>query len=184
MAGKWDYSGVDSVCYSDSKQESYKKAGEFFGESPVEDWGGGTGWAKRYIKGKYRNIDGSPHKNVDEVVDLADYTSTGWNILIRQVLGCAGEVWKKILANALKSFDKKLCVIISTPLVDSTREGNLEPEVKSDGTVIKDSYIKENYFNREDLLTNVPDGFKITEETIPTEQYYSQDWIIYVERTA
>jgi len=163
-----DYSGVDSVCYSDSKQESYKKAGEFFGELPVEDWGGGTGWVKRYIKGKYRNIDGSPHPQVDEVVDLADYTSTGWNILIRQVLGCAGGVWKQILANALKSFDKKLCIIIGTPFVETT--------------LTQGDFIKENYFNKQDLLANIPEGLKVTEETVDTDQYYQRDWIIYVEK--
>jgi len=34
-------------------------------DQPVEDWGGGTGWAKMYFTGSYKNIDGSAHKNVD-----------------------------------------------------------------------------------------------------------------------
>ena len=182
MAGKWDYSGVSEVCYSDVKQESYKKAAAFFGDLPVEDWGGGTGWVRRYIKGKYRNIDGSPHPNVDEVVDLAVYKSNGYNILIRQVLGCAGDVWKKIVINALKSFDKKLCIIVSTPFVSKTREGNLEPVVLSDGTIVKNSYIKENYFSKQEILDFFAQDYIISYETIPTEQYYHSDWVLYVEK--
>jgi len=50
MLNKWDYSGADSVCYSDENCESYKKAAEFLGpDQPVEDWGGGTGWGKVVI---------------------------------------------------------------------------------------------------------------------------------------
>ena len=109
---QYDYSKVDQVCYSDSKCESYKKAVEFLGaDQPVEDWGGGTGWAKRYFTGSYKNIDGSEHKNVDVVADLVKYRSKIDNILIRQVLESNPD-WQTILNNAKKSFTKKLCLVI------------------------------------------------------------------------
>lgn len=181
-AGKWDYSGVDDVCYSDINQESYKKAIAFLDDGiPIEDWGGGTGWARKFVvSSSYRNIDGSPHPNVDEVVDLATYKSSGYNILLRQVLGCAGSEWKKILRNAVQSFENKLCIVIGTPLVETTQEGNQEPVVLADGTETGE-YIQEYYFKKEDIINNFSD-FNITEEIINTNQYYGQDWIIYVER--
>ena len=33
MLNKWDYSGADQMCFSDVKQESYKKAAEFLGDT-------------------------------------------------------------------------------------------------------------------------------------------------------
>jgi len=49
MLNKWNYSSRGQVCYSDPKQESYKKAAKFLGDT-VEDWGCGTGWVKKYFK--------------------------------------------------------------------------------------------------------------------------------------
>lgn len=177
---KWDYSGVSHVCYSDPECLSYKKAAEFLGaDQPVEDWGGGTGWAKRYFTGPYKNIDGSPHPNVDVVADLTKYKSKVDNILIRQVLECNPD-WKMILRNAVMSFNKKLCIIIGTPLVETTREGESNPVVKADGTHTGE-YIQEMYFAKADLLADLP-GFKITEEEVDTNQYYHKDHIFYVEK--
>lgn len=184
--GKWDYSGIDDVCYADPNCEPYKKAADFLGrDRPVEDWGGGTGWARRYFTGPYKNIDGSPHKNVHEVADLAEYVSSVENILMKQVL--ENDVnWRKFLENAKKSFTKKFCLIVGTPLVKKTRLGPVNPVVLADGTVVKDLVIQEIYFNKQDILDYFPEseGYKVTEETIKTEQYYCQDWILYVEKVS
>lgn len=173
-AGKWDYSKVDDVCYSDPKCESYKKAAAFLGDS-VEDWGGGTGWARRYFS-DYRNIDCNPHKRVDEVVDLTSYSSNVDNILIRQVLE-SNTQWRDILENAMKSFNKKLCIVLGTPFVRKTREGPKNP-VPSGG------YIQEMYFKKKDILDYFPEsgGYKVSSEYIKTNQYYHKDWILYVEK--
>ena len=179
MLNKWDYSGVDSVCYSDVKQESYKKSAEFLGDT-VEDWGCGTGWSKKYFK-TYRGIDGSPHKNVDEIVDLVNYTSDVDNILLRQVLEL-NVGWRKILENIKKSFRKKLCIVIFTPFSDTTKIGEVEKVLTSKGVETgKDLNLM--YFNKEDILNYFPSTeFKVTEEVIKTGQGYNQDWIIYIER--
>lgn len=181
MLNKWDYSGVDEVCYSDDKCISYQKAADFLGDT-VEDWGCGTAWAKRYFK-NYRGIDGSPHKYVDEVVDLIHYTSDVDNILMRQVLEC-NEDWKVILENVIKSFKKKFCLIVFTPFADETHVAEVEPVIRLDHTP-DERTISIIYFNKQDILNYFPasDGFLVSEESITTNQGYGRDWILYVERT-
>ena len=184
MINKWDYSGIDDVCYADEFQESYKKPAEFIGkDQPVEDWGGGTGWARRYFT-NYKNIDFSPHKNVDVVADLATYNSKAENILMKQVLE-NDERWERILRNVVRSFSKKFCLVVGTPLVSETRLGPVNPVVRADGTVEKDVLIQEIYFAKKDILAFFPPNkYKVSEETIKTNQYYNQDWILYVEKIA
>lgn len=175
---KWDYSGVSDVCYSDVKQESYKKAAAFLVDN-VEDWGGGTSWASRYFK-NYRNVEGSQNENVDEVADLVEYTSDVENILMREVLEYNTE-WKKILENVKKSFRKKFCLIVSTPFVDKTRIGVWHKPVKADGSH-GEGVIPEMYFNPQDIRDLFKD-YKTSEEDIKTDHLYGHDWIYYVEKT-
>lgn len=177
--GKWDYTGISDVAYSDSEYASYKKAAEFLGDT-VEDWGGGTGWARRYFE-NYRNVDFSSHPNVDEVADLKEYTSDVENILIRQVIDAEPQ-WQQILENAKKSFSKKLCLIIGTPFVRKTRLGPRDPVFLADGTETGD-YYQEMYFKKQDILDMFPqDQYKLSEEIVKTKQYYHRDWILYVEK--
>ena len=184
MLDKWDYSLVADVCYSDSKCISYKKAAEFLGPTePVEDWGGGTGWAKRYFTGSYINIDGSAHRNVDVIADLVKYTSSIDNILLRQVLGSNPE-WQQILKNVKRSFKKKLCIVVCTELVDETTFGSVRPVCSAEGVIIEEKTIQEVLFNKHDILDYFPEkeGYKVEEEEIATEQYIGTDWILYVEK--
>lgn len=177
MLNIWDYSGVDEVCYADEKQESYKKAAEFLGDS-CEDWGCGTGWAKRYFT-KYKGIDGSQAKYVNEVADLVNYTSSVDNILMREVLEYNIE-WKKILDNVKKSFKKKFCLIISTPFVEETKISLVEKVFRVGRGIVE---ITEFCFNKQDILDFFPDReYKLKEETIETNHLYGQDWILYVEK--
>lgn len=176
---KWDYQPQTMVCYSDSECASYKKSAEFLGDT-VEDWGGGTGWSKKYFK-NYRNIDGTPHPNVDEVADLTEYTSRVDNILMRQTLETSYE-WRKMLENAINSFKKKFCLIVFTPFVDETRVGPLNPVIDRNG-VDTGATTPDIYFNKQDILDYFPlDRFKIREEEVATKQGYQRDWILYVER--
>lgn len=166
MKNKWKYTG--SVMFSDIKQESYKKAAEFLGDT-VEDWGCGTGWAKRFFK-NYHGIDGSPSEFVlpEDTVDLVDYTSDVDSILMREVLEYNTK-WKKILKNVKRSFKKKLCLIISTPFAEKTHIDTWYGE------------IPELRFKKEDILKQFKDC-KTKEETIKTNHLYGQDWILYVEK--
>lgn len=180
MKNKWDYSGVDQVCYSDPKQESYIKSANFLGDT-VEDWGCGTCWSKQYFK-NYRGIDGSPSKYTDEVVDLVEYTSNVDNILMRQVLELNKD-WKKILENVKKSFKKKFCLIIFTPFAKKTHIEETAPVLDANGKKIGNDEIAIIYFNKNDILNYFPKSeFKIKEEIVKTEQGYERDWILYVER--
>lgn len=181
MKNKWDYSGASEMCFSDTKQESYIKAAEFLGDT-VEDWGGGTGWAKMFFK-NYRNVDGSLHPNVNEQVDLVEYTSNVDNILVRQVLELNKD-WRKILENVKKSFRKRFCLVIYTPQVNKTRVGHLHLPVRADGTKMnKDMVISEMYFNKNDILDYFPKReYKTKEEYINTKQGYNKEWILYVEK--
>ena len=177
MLNKWKYGKVGQVCYSDPKQESYKKAAKFLG-GEVEDWGCGTGWAKKYFK-NYKGIDGSPSEFVkpDEIVDIVNYTSNVNNILMREVLEYNIK-WKRIIDNVKKSFKKKFCLIISTPFADETHVG---AEYKSIAKGV--GMIPEILFKKQDILDMFPKtDFKLKEETIKTNHLYNQDWILYVER--
>lgn len=180
IKGLWDYSGVEHMCFSDHDQASYKKAATFLGDT-VEDWGCGTGWAERYFK-NYKGIDGSASKYLKEedTVDLRHYTSKVENILLRQTLECCGD-WRLVLNNAIRSFEKKLCIVISTPLVEETRIGSSERMRTADNRLA--SVIEEIFFKKQDLLNFFPESrFKISEETVKTNQGYGEDWILYVEK--
>jgi hypothetical protein len=180
MLNKWDHSKVEDACYSDPDCESYKRAREFLGDS-VEDWGCGTAWAKQYFA-NYRGIDGSYHKNVNEVVDLVHYTSSVDNILLRQVVE-ANHEWKQIIENAKKSFKKKLCLIIYTPFAEETTVNSLHTPVRADGSKMTGEEIPEIFFKRQDILDCfLVEEYKVREEEIATRQGYNRDWIIYVEK--
>ena len=179
ILGKWDYSKIEEACYSDPKCESYIKGAEYLGDS-CEDWGGGTGWAGKYFK-EYRNVEGSAHKNVDEIADLAEYTSDVDNIFMRQVLE-TNKDWRKILDNVKKSFKKKFCLVVYTPEVEVTKVGSTHIPVDGNNNKME-GILYEIHFNRQDIRDCFPDGeFKVSEEVVKTKQGYGEDWIFYVER--
>jgi len=165
MLNKWNYEG-DEICYGD--EYSYQKASEFLVDN-VEDWGCGTMWAKRYFK-NYKGIDGSYCKQVTEIIDLENYTSSVDNILMRQVLEHNHE-WRKILENVQKSFKKKFCLIIHTPLVDETTVLSIDPT--NDAPNIS--------FKLQDILDYFPDC-KVTQEDIKTTFEYGVETILCIER--
>jgi hypothetical protein len=177
----WDYSGVDQVCFSDSEQGSYKKAAQFLGDT-VEDWGGGTGWAKQFFT-NYTNIDGSVSNHTDIHADLTEYTSDCDNILMRQALEANAE-WDKILDNVKASFNNKFCLVIMTPFSDETHIYVTEPVIEANGQEREGAFISLYSFNKQDILDKFPqDEFSISEETIETQQGYGEEWILYVTRT-
>lgn len=173
MLNKWDYSGVADMVFGTF--EAYEKPAEFLGDT-VEDWGCGTAWAKNYFK-NYRGIDGSYHENVDEIVDLQEYTSDVDNILMRQVLEVCGD-WRKVLENVKKSFKKKFCLVLYTPFIRKTKVVDSVVSIKADGTRMGDDMVTEVYnFKKKDILDYFPkDEFNVKEEKI------GKEWILYVER--
>ncbi len=164
MKYKWNYKDMSDVCYGE--EIVYQKAADFLGDT-VEDWGCGTGWARRYFT-NYKGIDGSLGF-VTETIDLVDYTSDVENILIRQVIEHNHD-WKKILENAYKSFSKKLCLTIHTPLADETKV-----------ITRNESDIPDISFKLQDLKDCFP-NCKITEEILLTKFEYATELILYIEK--
>ena len=99
----------------------YIAAAFLTGCSEIEDWGCGAGGFRQFCPGEYIGVDGSRTPFANKLVELTTYRSNVEGILLRHVLE-HNYNWPKILEGAVKSFRKKLCVVLFTPLVDTTRE--------------------------------------------------------------
>ena len=120
MLNKWAghrkaTAGNDQGCYG--IETTYAKAAQFLNDGPVEDWGCGKAYAKKFFTVPYTGLDGTPD-GCDTVVELSRYTSQTHGILLRHVLEHNFD-WAKLLQNALTSC-KKLCIIVCTAFSDST----------------------------------------------------------------
>jgi hypothetical protein len=125
-AGKWDgwYKSLRvaqrGTMYGDVT--TYYMAGAFLtGCATIEDWGCGAGGFKRFCPGDYVGVDGSQTPYASKVVELTTYQSESDGILLRHVLE-HNYNWPKIVVGAVKSFRRKLCIILFTPFSDTTRE--------------------------------------------------------------
>lgn len=122
--GKWDewYRALDGRApYGDT--ESYRIGADFLDDcDTVEDWGCGRGWFTTFRSRNCLGLDGSHSPFADKIVDLEAYTSEVDGIFMRHVLEHNYQ-WRKILANALASFRRKMVLAIFTPWSDDeTRE--------------------------------------------------------------
>ena len=139
----------------------------------VEDWGCGAGWFKQFCKPIYIGIDGSDTPYLNKKADMVNYRSSVDGIFMRHVLEHNHE-WETILRNALESFQKRMCLILFTPLRETTTVIATNPGY---GNVPDISFsIKE--------LTSIFDeyGLKYTFETFQTETQYKTETIIYLEK--
>lgn len=88
----------------------------------IEDWGGGTGFARQLVRnGAYKVIDGSQNSIVEGLIvdDLTTRRCSVDCIMIRHVLE-HNENWQAILRNALTSFTKRMVLITFTPFAPGT----------------------------------------------------------------
>lgn len=143
---------------------SYRKAAEFLDDGPVEDWGCGAAYAKRFFKCHYTGIDGAPGF-ADKVADLRTYTSTTNGILVRHVLEHNLE-WERILVNALASA-RKVALVIFTPFGNKTKQiawnsGYEVPDIS---------------FRKEDLTRHFA---AYREETFKSVTQYGQETVFYI----
>jgi len=167
VVGKWDYSSGKQFPYGDTT--TYIKAGVFLGIcKTVEDWGCGTAYAKQFMKGTYIGIDGSKGPHADKVADLREYRSSPEGILLRHVLDHNLD-WRKILSNAIASFQKRLCIVIFTPFSKDTR------------VLCSTNGIPDISFRKEEI-TEALQGLKYTEEPLSTNSQYGVEHVFYVER--
>jgi len=173
IIGQWDYQNVEPFCYGDDT--TYQKGIAFLdGHGTIEDWGCGFAHAKKFVqKSRYIGIDGSRSEFSDKVADLREYTSKVDCILMRHVLEHNYD-WRKVLANAVASFKKRMVLIIFTPLTGTTRRIALSQVVTS-------SPVPDISFRREDL-TEFFKQFRYTEESLETDTQYSKEHIFYIEK--
>lgn len=169
ILGKWNYGAAPKFPYGD--ETSYRKAIEFLdGPYVIEDWGCGTAWARKFVKrGRYIGIDGSWSLHCDQISDLRTYRSSADGILMRHILEHNWE-WKKILENALASFQKRFALIIFTPFSEETKSLATSFETVPDLS-----------FRKEDILSFIR-PFLVMEETLQTQTQYGVEHMFYITR--
>lgn len=125
--GRWNeqYAAArEPAAYGDDT--TYRLGAEFLANCPVvEDWGCGLGWLRRFLSPEqtYRGLDGSHSPFADQIVDLATVRSRPDGLFMRHVLE-HNDGWRAILDNALASFERRMALIIFTPLMaEQTRLG-------------------------------------------------------------
>lgn len=106
------YAGGDDI--------TYLAAAEWLAGLPVEDWGCGYGWFRQFHDAGYLGIDGTRSRWSDLVADLAEFRSSTPGLLLRHVLE-HDHRWSQILDNAVASFTARMCLVLFTPLTDTTR---------------------------------------------------------------
>lgn len=120
--GKWDgwYAGAtEPRLYGDVA--SYEVAAEWLADCvTVADWGCGLGGFRRFVQPprQYFGFDGSRSRFTDRVVDLTDFRFETEGVLLRHVIE-HNVRWADVLANAAASYQKKMVVVLFTPIIDS-----------------------------------------------------------------
>ncbi len=174
VIGVWNYDKLDKFNYGDDT--TYKKGIAFLdGHGTIEDWGCGFAHAKPFVtKSQYVGIDGSS-KHADKIVDLREYTSETDCIFMRHVLEHNFD-WRRILANAIASFKKRMVLVIFTPLSETTRQ-------IATSTVLTSIPVPDISFRKEDL-TDYFKHYRCTEESLKTDTQYGTEHVFYIEKYA
>jgi hypothetical protein len=122
MPGIWDYAAVTRpTAYGDDT--TYRIGMDWLsGCATVQDWGCGTGYARKFRTGHYQGIDGSPSQFAAVVTDLRTYRPDPApdGIFMRHVLEHNHD-WPLILARAVQFFRQRMALILFTPLGEQTR---------------------------------------------------------------
>jgi len=168
MKDKWFYTGIENRRpYGDS--QTYALGATFLKGLDVEDWGCGLGWFQNFHEGAYVGVDGSRSKFAIVYADLTEYTSTIDGLFMRHILEHNLE-WKKVLANAIESFQKRMVLVMFTPFAEETY-------------VIRESVpeIPDISFRKEDLLTHIG-PYVISEESVVSDTQYGSEYVFYLEK--
>lgn len=114
------YANKPNTRYGDDT--SYEKGIGFLdGHGLIVDWGCGPAHAKEFVKNsEYIGIDGSDNINADKKEDLRYYSAVTDCLFMRHVLEHNSD-WRLILRNAINSFDKRMVLILFTPLSEKER---------------------------------------------------------------
>jgi hypothetical protein len=172
MKGLWDYSKVETPRPYGNDDVTYRKAMTFMADcNVVEDWGCGMGYARKFCTTKYVGVDGSWSKFADVVADLREYTSQADGILLRHVLEHNHD-WRPILRNAIKSFTKKLALVIFTPFQETTKVLAINKDYHD---------VPDIGFRKGDLLEELGD-LAYSEQSLRTATQYNFEHVFYVIR--
>lgn len=173
MLGKWDSFYANATApfpYGD--ETTYRKAIDFLddGCEIIHDWGCGAAFAGTLVKkAQYVGIDGSWSRMAHVIADLREFRNPSDGILMRHILEHNYE-WKKVLENALASFQKKFVLIMFTPFVPETKQ------IAMNGIGVPDlSFRKEDLT---DLFKHLP----FREESLQTKTQYGVEHIFYITK--
>jgi glycosyltransferase involved in cell wall biosynthesis len=174
MVGAWPYLQGNEFRYGDDV--TYRKGMSFLaGHGLIEDWGCGFSHARAFVTASlYRGIDGSSPR-ADVIVDLREYRSDANCIFMRHVLEHNAD-WRRILANAVASFRKRMVLVIFTPFAESTRQ--VKTTVGFTSVPVPDIS-----FCREDL-TSFFQCCTWSEESVRSDTEYGIEHVFYLEKRA
>ncbi len=148
MIGKWNdwYSGIRSP-QAYGSDETYIMGAYFLNGLDVEDWGCGKGYFSTVHTGGYVGVDGTETPFSDIVVDLRYHTSRTEGLFMRHVIEHNLE-WELVLANAIKSFTRKMALVLFTPMSEKTKQIAWNAGVE----------VPDMSFSHEDIMKMVPDS--------------------------
>lgn len=115
----WYDEATEQLPYA-GDEVGYLMAADWLDGLAVQDWGCGYAWFKRLHRGPYTGIDGTLTPWCDVHADLTDYRSTTPGLMLRGVLEHE-PAWERVLDSAVASFTERMCLILFTPLADTTR---------------------------------------------------------------
>ena len=168
LVGRWQYGNAEPFAYGDDV--TYRKGMAFLdGHGTIEDWGCGTGYARRFVaRSPYRAVDGSPSLGVDHVADLRTYRSDADCIFMRHVLEHNAD-WRRVLDNALASFRRRMVLVVFTPFASETTEiGSWQG-------------IPDLSLRKDELLATFV-GLDVREEVVDSNTEYLREHVFYLER--
>ena len=124
----------------------------------IEDWGCGPAYLKQFCSSSaYLGVDGSKSPFANVIEDIATRQTSCEGLVMRHVLE-HNYNWAEIINNAVKSFTKRLCVVLFVPWQENTHVLFTEPEYGDVPTI---------GFAEADLMKHFPnDAFF---ETVGTE---------------
>jgi len=145
----------------------------------VEDWGCGGGGFKDYLRDDitYIGLDGSESKFADKTVDLEDYRSNVDSIFMRNVLE-HNPGWRSILNNAMRSFQKRMVLVMFTPWQKKTHTIQSYPNFNDTGVDMIDIG-----FKRADIIKRFPkDVSHFSVDNIVTKSQYRCEHMFFLWR--
>ena len=169
IVGRWQYGNAAPFPYGDDV--TYRKAIAYLdGHGTIEDWGAGTGYARRFVQqSAYRAIDGSPSLEVDGVVDLRTYRSGG---------RLHPPAPRPRAQRGLAAHPRERAPVVPPAHGRSSSSRRSPPETHE---IASWQGIPDLAFRKDELVAHF-DGLAWREETVATNTEYLREHVFYLER--